>query len=190
MTRKRKRITLAPVNLGHVKADIMVDRDVDNPLFKRAHAGARWNPAKIDAARNMRESTFSALAGRKVLDHQQIAAARKFLGYYEAVGGSGAQAIDYSREPVDGGGAREAISDRQVDAGIKLKEAAGHLGHRAYSIVERVIGDGYTIAQISTNDRSKRTNADYLKDALDDLAALWGINRPVNFTKRVAVYRA
>lgn len=173
----------APILFGHLKTEIVIDNQGDNPLYERAHDGERWNPKTIPVARNLRESTFASLAGRKVLDIQQVTAARRFLGYYEAMGGSGAQAIDYSREPVDGGGAREAISDRQVEAGIRLNEARSHIGHRHYTIVERIIGEGYTIAQISKDHRERTTNADYLKHALDDLCALWGINRPANFPR-------
>jgi len=175
---RNKTPTLAPIQFGHLKADILIDADVENPLYERAHDGERWNPKTIAVARNLRESTFASLVGRKMLDVQQVSAARKFLGYYEAMGGSGAQAIDYSKEPVDGGGAREAISDRQVEAGIRLNEARQHIGNRHYTIVERIIGEGYTIAQISKDHRERTTNADYLKHALDDLCALWGINRP------------
>lgn len=190
--RKRKAAP-PPIQFGHLKADILIDTEVENPLYQKAHDGERWNPDKIPAARNLRESTFASLVGRKVIDIQQVMAARKFLGYYEAMGGSGAQAIDYSHEPVDGGGAREAISDRQVEAGIRLKEAREHLGNRPYLIVERIIGEGYTIAQISNGQRECKTNADYLKNALDDLCALWGINsqsnKPVKHRIRSLVIR-
>lgn len=186
-TRKIKTPSLAPVNFGHAKAEIIVDNEVENPHFERAHSGERWNPKVISAPVNIRESTFTALKGRGVLDQQQIIVARKFLGYYEAMGGSGAKAIDYSKEPVDGGGAREAISDRQVEAGFRLKEARDQIGARAYVIVERIIGEGYTIAQISHSHRERTTNADYLKHALDDLAALWNVNKPANFKRKTGL---
>lgn len=168
-----------PVQIGHSKELITIDDDVDNPHYERAHHGERWNPSKISAARNMRESTFSALKGRGVISGVQIPAALKFLRHYEALG-RGAQAMDYTREPVDGGGTTDPISDGVVNAVRVLDLARQHIGNRPYQVVERVIGEGYTIAQISTDHRSRTTNADYLRHALEDLASLWRISHPGN----------
>lgn len=176
MTKRNKNRREPIPQIGHAKEQIVIDHDVDNPHYEKAHHGEKWNPDKIKAARNLRESTFSALKGRGVIDGPQVSAALKFLRHYEALGG-GAQAMDYTREPVDGGGVTDPISNRKIDAGNILEDARKHIGSRPYSIVERIIGEGYTIAQISKDHRERTTNADYLKHALDDLAALWGINQ-------------
>lgn len=80
---------------------------VPNPYYSRAHPEDATNPSTISAVVNVHESAITTLATRGVLDAAQIAAATKFRALFEAMGGKGADAIDYGREPVDGSTARE-----------------------------------------------------------------------------------
>ena len=104
--RKRKPATVSPVlGIGTLKSQIAIV-DVDNPLYAPIHAGAAGNPRKISVAINLRESPVAMMAARGTIDQSQLAAANHFRKLWEALGGSGAGAMDYTREPVDGGGAR------------------------------------------------------------------------------------
>ncbi|WP_162130395.1 hypothetical protein [Rhizobium sp. CF122] len=135
------------------------------------------NPKTVTAAMNLRESPIAMMAAKGHLAKHQVEAAVMFRRLWEALGGSGAGSFDYSREPVDGGGAREPITDRQIDAGIRLKGCRDLLGRRHYDVVSRIAGEGRTIAELGTSKRARHTLADYLRDALDDLAVHWGFQK-------------
>lgn len=158
----------------HAKVKLV---EIDNPHYSKTHAGSPGNPKTVTAAMNLRESPIAMMAAKGHLEPHQVEAAIKFRRLWEALGGSGAGSFDYSREPVDGGGARDPISDRQIDAGFKLKECRELLGRRHYDVVSRVAGDGCTIAELGTSKRARHTLADYLRDALDDLAVHWGLQK-------------
>lgn len=148
--------------------------EVDNPLYSRAHAGEKWNPQKVAVFVNIAESSISRMASRGLLEQDQVMAATKFRSLWEALGGAGTGAFDYSREPVDGGGSREPISDRQIDAGRKLAECRNLLGVIGYDVMSRVAGQGYEIRDFATTQRQQKTYMDYFKDGLDVLSAHWG----------------
>lgn len=147
---------------------------VDNPYYSRAHDSDQSNPMKIKAQINIRESAITTLAARKLIDESQRAAADRFRGLWEAMGGAGAGSFDYSREPVDGGGAREPLTERQIRAGMELKRAQAILGVRAYDIMSKVAGQGFAIQDLAKTQRERTTLTDYLKDGLDELARAWG----------------
>lgn len=162
------------LGLGTRKSEIRII-EIDNPHYSPVHAGASGNPKSVCAAINLRESPIAMMAAKGHLEVHQVAAAVKFRKLWEALGGAGAGSFDYSREHVDGGGVRESITDRQIDAGKKLKECQGHIGVRAFGVVERVAGEGVPIAKLGGSHRERTTLADYLRHALDDLADLWGM---------------
>lgn len=147
---------------------------VDNPLYSKAHEGASGNPVKIKAQINIKESAIVTLASRKHIDESQLAAATRFRSLWEALGGAGAGAFDYSREPVDGGGSREPLTERQIIAAHELKRAQTLLGNRAYDIMSKIAGQGHSIQELATTHRERTTLTDYLKDGLDELAREWG----------------
>lgn len=161
------------IGLGNQHTDIAIV-EIDNPHYSKVHEGARGNPKTTTAAMNLRESPIAMMAAKGHIEPHQLQAANKFRRLWEALGGAGAGSFDYSREPVDGGGAREAITDRQIDAGFLLKECQTVLGPRHYDVVCKVAGEGRTIAEMCGSKREKLTLADYLRHALDDLAVHWG----------------
>lgn len=165
----------ANLGIGHAKADIRIT-EIDNPHYSQAHAGASGNPRKITAAINMRESPVALMWAKKAIDDTQLAAASQFRRIYEQMGGKGAGSFDYSREPVDGGGPREDITDIQLRAGRCMKEASAYLSKRHFDIVQKVAGEGQSLQELFPNSHRERTTwADYLKHGLDDLAELWGL---------------
>lgn len=152
----------------------LADVYVDNPYHSKAHDGEDTNPVKIKAQVNIKESAIATLAARKHINEAQVMAADRFRSLWEAMGGAGAGSFDYSREPVDGGGAREPLTERQIRAGLELKMAREVLGNRAYGIMSKIAGEGYAIQELATSHRERTTLTDYLKDGLDELARNWG----------------
>ncbi|MBC8718803.1 hypothetical protein [Ochrobactrum sp. Marseille-Q0166] len=164
----------ARANQWKPKEDI-VFMDVDNPFYSRAHNASSTNPPKIRAALNAKESAISSMAARGHLSVAQIRAAKTFCSLWEAIGGAGAKAIDYSRAKVDGGKNAQDISDRQLQAGVELKKCSDLLGILGYELVVRTAGMGMTIEDIAGKERRRRDHAtDSLRGCLDVLAVRWG----------------
>lgn len=148
--------------------------EVPNPYFSRSHAADASNPPTIPAMVNIRESAVTTLASRGVLDAAQVAAANRFRALFETMGGKGSGAMDYSREHVDGGKAREPITERQLSAGQELARCRALLGVRLYGLVSTVCGEGRSLHEVAgQNKRARLVAADCLRWALDDLAAMW-----------------
>ncbi|MDV4163092.1 hypothetical protein R1538_18380 [Rhizobium leguminosarum] len=147
--------------------------EVPNPYYSRAHLTDATNPRTIPAVINVRESAITTLATRGVLDPAQVAAADRFRRLWEAIGGKGAGAIDYGKEHVDGGKARDPITERQANAGKELAKCRELLGVRLYGLVSAVAGEGFALTEIFEGKRERLTAADMLRMALDDLAELW-----------------
>ena len=146
---------------------------VENPLYMRDHAGDKTNHRYIAVPFNHKESAIGLLASRGSLDKAQIEAADRFRGLWECLGGAGAGAMDYSKEPVDGGGAVDPISIRQLAAGMELKRCRELLGARNYGLVCRVAGEGHALTELYEEKRDRLTAADNLRASLDDLAVMW-----------------
>lgn len=161
------------LGIGHSKADVRMV-EIDNPHFSRTHTGSPGNPKTITAAINLRESPIAMMAAKGHLETHQVEAAIKFRRLWETLGGAGAGSSDYAKEPVDGGGARDPITDHQIDAGLELKACSLVIGRRAYDIVEKVAGEGRTITELGSSHRERTTLADYLRNALEDLSEHWG----------------
>ncbi len=164
MTRWRSKAELEPT-------------EVDNPYFSADHAESPSNPRRIKAVKNLRESAIETLYARGRLDEAQKKAGDRFRATWEAAGGGGAGAMDYAQLRVDGGGAKDPISERQVDASKMLRDCRVMLGQRNYDLVVKVAGQGLSFADITTVERTRNTMADNLRDALDDLAKMWGMIR-------------
>lgn len=153
---------------------------VENPNWSRDHDGDKTNPRYLGAAVNLRESAIVALKAKGAIDDGQYKAAEKFCRLYEAMGGTGARAIDYSREHVDGGGIAQSIGDGQIEAGRKLKLAYDALTDRygvyAWKLVGYVCGDGLSIHDMTETRRQRDTMSDNLRAYLDVLAEHWNLS--------------
>lgn len=165
--------------IGNMKTEVTT-REVPNPLFMADHDEGSGNVRMIHAAINVRESAVETLYARGLLDDGQKRAADRFRAIWEAMGGAGAGAMDYTREPVDGGGAREAITDRLVRAGqeMHMAERALEAAHGRYAVklVGYVAGDGHSIRDLTQTRRQRDTMTDMLRLYLDVLAELWGFS--------------
>lgn len=150
---------------------------MENPYFNGSHEISQSNPKVMQVVKNLRESAIETLFARHKIDRSQKEAADRFRLIWEMCGGAGSGATDYSREHVDGGGARDPIAQRQVDAGKALSQCRNLLGARNYALVRKICGEGYGLQQVATTKRGQLTAADNLRASLDDLAEMWGLKQ-------------
>lgn len=170
--RRKEKLGAEFVGLGTRQAKVE-GKLVDNPLHLRAHDGETWNPKKVKAAINVKESALVVLEQRGLIDEAQVKAGERFRSIWESLGGAGTGSFDYSREPVDGGGPRVALTDRQIAAGQELAEARRVLGI-GYDVMVKVAGEGLGISELTENQSKRRAYTEYLKDGLTALARHWG----------------
>lgn len=172
---KKKR----PVSLSKIE---LVPATVENPYWRPDLEGENAVPRTVTAMINVRESTVSFMASRKdkngkpLLSMSQVYAATEYRRHWENAGGRGAQAIDYSRDAVDGGKIAEPINVIQMESARNLADARAYLGRRAYLLVQNICGEGRSLQDLYCRKRDQLTQADNLRAALDDLCELWGLS--------------
>ena len=160
---------------------------VDNPNYARAHSESQTNPSKIAVGYNPRESFAGYLYYREKITQAEFKAASRVRQAYETLGGSGASALDYTKEPVDGGSRSDPITERQRDAGSLLKDVYQYLGPQGHHLVLQLAGDGLWPRDIVRED--DQTRRDYFsmrfRECLECLAVHWGYqNRRIIGTMR------
>src|SRR5690606_7860118 len=106
--------------LGKVEVFTM---DVDNPDWTHDRDKVPGFPKHVRAAVNMRESPIVWMLAHDHVNAHQAMAANEFRMWYEAAGASDLKAMDTTKEPVDGGGTGELLTDRKIKAAKKLKDA-------------------------------------------------------------------
>ena len=134
MGKKRKK-----QQIGHLKVQVEY-RWAEDPGYQPQHDGAKGNQRFVHAAFNVKESPAALWLHKGYIANDQYMAATKFREYYEAAEGGGAQAFDYARPKVDGGGASDPISVRRANAVKELVNIRRSLGQEGYEIVELVCG--------------------------------------------------
>lgn len=169
----------APVTVPHVM------KEVDNPHYSRAHDGDRSNPKRIKAAYNPRESYVGLLHQRGKISDSERRAGDKVRQAFEMMGGVGAQAMDYTREPVDGGGIPDPITDRQLRAGRTLREVHDVLGPAGHDLVIRIAGEGRWPRDLTSDQERQRYLSLRLRECLEHLAVHWGYQ-----VRRIVAVRA
>jgi hypothetical protein len=175
MARRGRKAKLGGVTLaaiGHMQTQPVLS-EVENPLYNPAHDGENWNPKKITGIKNMKESALVTLEQRGALDPAQVKAGERFRTVWESLGGAGAGSFDYTREPVDGGGPRSALSDRQIQAGIDLADCRRVLGI-GYDIMVKVAGEGRAVTEMTPSKNLQRAYIEMLKQGLTALAIHFG----------------
>ncbi len=159
----------------------MITVQIDNPDYRTDYAdGRHGNVRRVQATMNMRESPITWMwAKRKQtgITEQQVAAAAHFRKLYEAAGAQ-VQALDYTREPVDGGGITEPISDRMIKANQQLSEAHAALGAEGFDLIQKVCGECQFLNQISSQRSVQDKLSRDLKNCLETLAVFWGYQAP------------
>lgn len=112
------------------------------------------------------------------IDEAQYQGGRAFQDDWEQAE-RGPRAVDPSREYVDGGQAREPITERQRKAVLRLNRAERQLGADGSALVHDVLVSGLSMAEVGQRRglRSQRW-ADYFarrfRECLDRLALIYG----------------
>ncbi|CCD97375.1 conserved hypothetical protein [Bradyrhizobium sp. ORS 375] len=156
----------------------LVPVEIDDPL-------ALEPGEKIVALRSVRNDPLGRLHAHKQLDDAQYRAGRAFQNDWERAE-RGPQAIDPSREHVDGARGREPVTEAQRQAVLRLNRAERELGMDGAAITHDVLVHGLTMEQVGLKRAlaSQRWN-DYFarrfKECLDRLAVVYGFS-----TDRVA----
>jgi hypothetical protein len=133
---------------------------------------------KIVALRSIRNDPLARLHTHHQIDEAQYRGGRAFQDDWEKAE-RGPRAIDPTREYVDGGRAREPITERQRRAVLRLNRVARELGSDGIMLVHEVLVLGLTMEQIGQKRvlRGQRW-MDYFakrfRECLDRLALIYG----------------
>ncbi len=114
--------------------------EVDDPL-------ALEPGEKIVTLRSIRNDPLGRLHSRRQIDEAQYQGGRAFQDDWEKAE-RGPQAVDPTREYVDGGQVREPITERQRKAVLRLNRAERELGADGAALVHEVLVLGLTMEQI------------------------------------------
>lgn len=177
---KKKRVKLEPeVWLTSVK--------IENPEHAFQHDEKLGNPKFIHAPFNMRESPVTWMLKQKTIDEAQAKAASRFRSLYEAAGGAGVKALNYTKEPVDGGGFPDVLTDRKHRAGLELAEVQNFLGRAGFGLVEQICGQCIWIKDIEPTKYRQIKTGKRLKECLTALAQFWNYqSRPITSWRKVS----
>ncbi|WGR73672.1 MULTISPECIES: hypothetical protein [unclassified Bradyrhizobium] len=145
--------------------------EVDDPL-------ALEPGEKIVAMRSIRTDPLGRLYSHHQIDEAQYRGGRAFQNDWERAE-RGPQAVDPTREYVDGARMREAVTESQRQAVLRLNRVERELGTDGAALVHDVLVLGLTMDQIGQRRavRSQRWN-DYFarrfRECLDRLALVYG----------------
>ena len=145
--------------------------EVDNPL-------ALDPGEKIMAIRSVRSDPLGRLHSHRQIDEAQYRGGRAFQNDWERAE-RGPQAVDTTREYVDGTSTREPLTESQRQAVLRLNRVERELGTDGAALVHDVLVLGLTMDQIGQRRavRTQRWN-DYFarrfRECLDRLALIYG----------------
>lgn len=149
----------------------LAEVEVDNPL-------ALDPGEKIMAVRSIRSDPLGRLHSHHQIDEAQYRGGRAFQNDWERAE-RGPQAVDTTREYVDGTGIREPVTESQRQAVLRLNRVERELGTDGSALVYDVLVLGLTMDQIGELRavRTQRWN-DYFarrfRECLDRLALIYG----------------
>jgi hypothetical protein len=171
-------------NKAHRSGKIHDRRSQDLPLNAEVAAVEVDDPLalepgeKIVTLRSIRNDPLGRLHSRGQIDEAQFQGGRAFQDDWEKAE-RGPQAVDPTREYVDGGRMREPITERQRKAVLRLNRAERELGADGAALVHEVLILGMTMEQIGQRRglRGQRW-IDYFarrfRECLDRLALIYG----------------
>jgi hypothetical protein len=145
--------------------------EVDDPL-------ALEPGEKIVTLRSIRNDPLARLHTHHQIDEAQYRGGRAFQDDWEKAE-RGPQAVDPTREYVDGGRAREPITEGQRKAVLRLNRAERELGADGSALVHDVLVLGMTMEQIGQRRELRGQRwIDYFarrfRECLDRLALIYG----------------
>ena len=145
--------------------------EVDDPL-------ALEPGEKIVTLRSIRNDPLARLHTHRQIDEAQYQGGRAFQRDWEKAE-RGPQAVDPTREYVDGGQKREPITEGQRKAVLRLNRTERELGADGYALVHEVLILGMTMEQIGQRrgllgQRRMDYFARRFRECLDRLALIYG----------------
>src|SRR5947208_7288729 len=145
--------------------------EVDDPL-------ALEPGEKIVTLRSLRNDPLGRLHSHHQIDEAQYQGGRAFQDDWEQAE-RGPQAVDPTREYVDGGRSREPITERQRKAVLRLNRAERELGADGAALVHEVLVLGMTMEQVGqrralSGQRWMEYFARRFRECLDRLALIYG----------------
>ncbi|WP_336276608.1 hypothetical protein [Bartonella sp. CB178] len=160
-------------HIGHSKTqEVLIE--TDNPYFHPAHSESYENPRNIVAIADARNHPIALLYAKGHISKAQYKAAERFYIYWRQSQADFHMSLDYTRQKVDGNQGYTHRIERQIEASNHLQAIKSFLGVLGYHLVERVVGHGQAIKDLSPLKRKQNSLADHLRDCLDLLASHWG----------------
>jgi hypothetical protein len=170
---KRAKRKLGPPHGSEGRVELG-ERVIDDPL----------EPGQRYAARvNVRECSIDHMASRGRIDPAQAEAGQRFRRLWEKASVGRNQAMDLTREAVDGGGLGDPISDGLVKAGQELARVMRELGPVGAKLLISVVGEGKRIEDVASTwtssggvvsgKRAEGYVTGRMVEALDELVHLW-----------------
>ncbi|WP_271896292.1 hypothetical protein [Candidatus Phyllobacterium onerii] len=164
------------LDIGTLKSRL-VEVEVDNPLYSRAHDGKSANPRKTTARLNVLESAIVSMHNKGKIDDVQYEAAGRFRALGETCGAAGARAIDYSQVRVDGARSGGGTSDRRINAQQQLEDCHKFLdravGPDAFKILWEVAVKGNALSELRLPRRATDKAGILVQVSLNKLAEHW-----------------
>lgn len=149
-------------------------RIIDDPL----EAGARYS-----ATVNVRESSIDHMHSRGRIDQAQKEAGDRFRKLWERAAVGRNQAMDTTKEPVDGGGIGDPISDGLIQSSAELSRVMRQIGPIGCQLLISLVGEGRTVSEVASKwsrsggvvkgERAEGYITGRMVEALDDLVRLW-----------------
>jgi hypothetical protein len=149
-------------------------RLIDDPL----EPGQRYNSIV-----NVRESSIDHMASRGRINTAQSEAGQRFRKLWEQAAVGRNQAMDTTKEFVDGGGIVDPISDALVKASIELNRILRVVGPIGSQLLISLVGEGARIEDTAKNwsksggavkgERAEGYVTGRMVEALDDLVKFW-----------------
>lgn len=137
---------------------------------------------KIVAIRSTRNDPLAKLHDRRQIDEAQYLGGRAFQEDFETAE-RGPQAIDPSKEFVDGGRMPEPITEGQRKAVLRLNRAERELGADGSALAHSVLISGLTVSQVARSrglvgERWEKYFGLRFRECLDRLAVVYGFATP------------
>lgn len=164
-----------PVTLARAEGRFEIgERYVDDPL----EIGQ-----KLAAKVNVRESSIDHMHSRGRIDEAQKLAGDRFRKLWEKAAVGRNQAMDTTKEPVDGGGAGDPISDDLIKASQELSRVMRAIGPVGAQLLIALVGEGKRVEDVASRwstaggvvrgERAEGYVTARMVEALNDLVGFW-----------------
>jgi hypothetical protein len=156
---------------------------------------------RYTAVVNVRESSIDHMHSRGRINNAQNEAGQRFRRLWEKAAVGRNQAMDTTKEFVDGGGMIDPISDDLVKASIELNRVMSRVGHIGSRLLMSIVGEGARIEDAAKEwsraggpvkgERAEGYVTGRMIEALDDLVKLWKLESSpiVNQTEKRSYWR-